>query len=347
MPNASDIEDRLSLLLDMGFQPVREPTGIRVARSGRQSYRADAARLAMGTRVAITALGSTAARLEEAVGRAFEEMDGLIPVFSRHMTDSAVSQLNDAGRISRPPPQLANVLANAARFHHLTRGAFDVSVAPLVDLFHERLAGPTPAPPTDAEIAEIRASVGARHIRASRRVVRLRRPGMRLTLDGIAKGHIVDRMAGALEQRGVRDYLIDAGGDIRTRGFTTGRRPWTVGVRDPRDSSSFLDVVQPGTGAVATSGSYEHFYDPDRRFHHLVDAGTGLSPGHVASVSVLAPTAMAADALATAAFVMPPVAALALVDSLAGCACLILDRRGQRFSTRGWISAPTKPDPME
>lgn len=301
----------------------------------------------MGTRVAISALGSSAARLEDAVGRAFEEMDRLIPVFSRHRGDSAITALNEAGRIDRPPGELAGVLAGAARFHALTRGAFDVSVAPLVDLFRDRLANPASAPLTDTEITEARERVGARHIEASRRVVRLTRPGMRLTLDGIAKGHIVDRMAEALERRGVRSYLIDAGGDIRTRGRTAARRPWTVAVRDPRDPSSFLDVVRPGAGAVATSGSYEQYYDPDGRFHHLVDAGTGLSPGHVASVSILAPTAMAADALATAAFVMEPRAALALVDSLAGCAGLILDRTGRRLSSRGWRSAPIQPDPME
>lgn len=347
MPNASDVEDRLSLLLDMGFEPVSEPGGSRVVRTGRRRYRADAVRAAMGTRVAITALGSSAARLEEAIGRAFHEMDVLIPVFSRHSSDSAVTQLNDAGRISLPPPELARVLADAARFHALTSGAFDVSVAPLVDLFRERLTGPASVPPTAAEIEETRASVGARHIEASRRIVRFRRPGMRLTLDGIAKGHIVDRMASALESRGARHYLIDAGGDIRTRGRTTGRRPWTVAVRDPRDPSVFLDVVRPGNRAVATSGSYEHFYDADRRFHHLVDADTGLSPGHIASVSVLAPTAMTADALATAAFVMSPSAALDLMDSLAGCACLILDRHGRRLSSRGWRSAPYQPDSME
>lgn len=345
MPNASDLEDRGSLLLGLGFEPEPEPFRCRVSHTGRGAYRVDAARPAMGTLVSIAAFGRSIARLEEAVGRAFEEMDRLIAILSRHRPDSALSSLNDAGRLSRPPHELAHLLDRARRYHALTRGAFDVSVAPLVDLFRERLAAPRPSPLGAAEIAEARTLVGARDIRSSPRLLQLQRQGMRLTLDGIAKGYIVDRMATALEARRIRSYLIDGGGDIRTSGRKAEGRPWTVAVRDPADPSSFLDVVRPGPGAVATSGSYEHFYDVDRRYHHLVDAATGVSPGQVASVSVFAPTAMAADALATAAFVMGPVAGLALVNSLAGCACLILDRNGRRFVSRGWRTAPPEPDP--
>ena len=342
MTHASEIEDRVSLLQRLGFEPEPPPTRVRSAGHGR--IRVDAERAAMGTRVALTAIGGSVDRLEESVGRAFEEMDRLIPVFSRHLSDSALSQLNDAGRLARPPRELDHVLRRAGRIHRVTRGAFDISVAPLVDLFRDRLSGPTPAPPSDAEIAETRALVGARHVASSRRQARLGREGMRLTLDGIAKGYIVDRMAEALESAGVRDYLVDGGGDIRTRGLNAEGRPWAVAVRDPRDPASFLDVVRPGAGAVATSGSYEHFYDSARRYHHLVDAGTGLPAGRLVSVTVLAPTAMAADALATAAFLMDPAEGLALVDSLDGCAAQVLDRAGRCFTTRGWPSAPSEPD---
>jgi thiamine biosynthesis lipoprotein len=347
MTNPARLEDRGFRLLELGFERVPEPGAVRVTRIGRRAFRIDAERPAMGTRVAMNAVGRSAARLEEAIGRAFDEMDRLIAVFTRFETDSALSVLNDAGRLDAPPRELARVLARSGRVHGLTHGAFDVSVTPLLDLFRDRLEGPAPAPPGAAEIAEARDAVGAHHIEASRRTIRFRRPGMRVTLDGIAKGYIVDRMAAVLERHRLRHYLIDGGGDIRTRGRSEGRQPWTVAVRDPGDPGSFLDVVRPGNGAVATSGSYERFYGDNHSFHHLVNAGTGLSPGDVTSVSVIAPTAMDADALATAAFILGPAAGLAFIDSLAGCSCLILHRDGRRLTSRGWKSAPLKPDPLE
>ena len=106
-------------------------------------------------------------------------------------------------------------------------------------------------------------------------------------------------------------------------------------------------AVRPGRGAVATSGGYERYHRADRRYHHLVDAGSGASPGEAMSVSVVAPTAMDADALATAVFILGPSRGLALIDSLAGCGCLILDRHGRRITSRGWKSAPPHPDPLE
>ena len=300
----------------------------------------------MGTRVAIAAIGRSSDRLEEAVGRAYAEMDRLIAVFTRYEDDSAICVLNDVGNLAAPPTELTRVLHRADHFNGLTRGAFDVSVAPLVDLFENRLGGPNGTSPGAAEIAEARELVGVRHIRASDREIRFERKGMRVTLDGIAKGFIVDRMAAVLERHRVRRYLIDGGGDIRMRGRNADRRPWAVAVRDPGDPSSFLDVVRPGRGAVATSGSYERGQD-GARYHHLVDAGTGDSPGDAVSVSVVAPTAMDADALATAVFILGPAAGLTFIDNHAGCGALIVDRRGRRLTSRGWESAPLQPDPLE
>ena len=337
--------DRQSRLRELGLRPVADPTANRLTRVGRWSWRIDAALPAMGTRVAITAIARSSARLEEAVGRAFAEMDRLIAIFTRFETDSALSVLNDAGRLDRPPVELARALARAARYHRLTRGAFDVSVAPLVELFDPGTGRRPTRPPTAAEIAEARAVTGTGHVQASERGIRFSREGMRVTTDGIAKGFIVDAMAAVLEAGGVRRYLVDGGGDIRTRGRAEGRRPWTIAVRDPDDPSSFLDAVRPGRGAVATSGGYERrFAGP---YHHLVDGASGTSPRTVRSVSVRAPNATDADALATAAFILGPTEGVALIDDLADCACLVIDRDGRRHTSRGWKSAPLDLDATE
>jgi thiamine biosynthesis lipoprotein len=339
----------LSTLLDMGFERAEDgspPVASEVRRVDRHAVTVTTARPAMGTLVSVSAHGPTQAPVEEAIGRAFVEMDRLIGILSRFDGASALTALNEAGRLAGPPPELSHVVTRALRYHAITGGAFDISVAPLVDLFRERLlpfhvCAPRAAP-SESEIRDVLTLVDARHVAASEREIRFGRPGTRITLDGIAKGYIVDAMAAMLargRRGGVRGFLINAGGDIRTAGAREDGRPWTVGVRDPgEEARDFPDIIHLTDAAVATSGGYEIYFDTDRRFHHIVDPATGRSPNRCASVSVIAPTAMAADALATAVFIMDSARGVALVESLPGCECLILDHGGRARRSRGWRS---------
>ena len=145
-----------------------------------------------------------------------------------------------------------------------------------------------------------------RKVRLGPDSISLQIPGMGVTLDGIAKGYVVDRMASVLADHGLEDFLINAGGDIRSAGLREDGEPWRVGVQDPKKQGDLPDVIGLSNGAVATSGSYEIYFDRDRSYHHIVSARTGDSPRSSESVSVVAPTTLAADALATAVFVMEP-----------------------------------------
>lgn len=327
---------RLSSLLDMGFQRAAPPAPATVdIPVDTRSRKVIATRGAMGTRVTLTVLVPSRDRADEAIGRAFEEMDRLIAVFSRYERDSAVTQLNDAGRLDAPSPELLHVVSRSLHFHRLSGGGFDISVAPLVDLFQSSSG----SLPVRSEIDAAMELVGAGEIEATRRRIGFRRSGMRITLDGIAKGYIVDAVAAVLERHRIRNYLVDGGGDIRASGTKERGRPWTVAVQDPTKGGCYPDTVRLRRGAVATSGSYERYLDRDRLYHHIVDAGSGRSPRHSTSVSVVAPTAMAADALATAAFLMEPSHGVTFIERLRGCECLIIDRDGRQFRSRGWMGA--------
>jgi thiamine biosynthesis lipoprotein len=338
---AARIARQLARLVDMGFERT-DQTAVttETVRLDGATVQAIGGRPAMGTVVSVSAVGPSADRLEEAIGRACEEMDRLIALFSRFEPASAVSQLNAAGRLEGPPPEVLRVMRRAAEYHAISGGAFDVTVAPLVDLFADRFGRDAPVAPTPAEVREALERVGLHHVAIERRRIRFARAGVAVTLDGIAKGYIVDGMARALDGRGVTRYLINAGGDIRTRGMKQPGRPWTIAVRDPSGRAAFPDTIHLADGAVATSGSYEACFDDDRAFHHIVSPETGRSPTAVASVSVVAPTAMAADALATAVFVRAPREGIALIDHLSHCACLIIDRDGRHWRSRRWTSAP-------
>jgi len=307
---------------------------------GRGVWKVVQTRPAMGTHVSITTVGASQHQAVDACGRAFDEMDRLIGLFNRYDPRSALSNLNAAGRLDGPPPELHRVLDAAAGMHRASGGAFDVTVAPLLALFRDRLSGPAPVEPAAAEIRGTLERIGARHLAVSQRRVTFARDGMEVTLDGIAKGSIVDAVAGVLDRQGVRQYLIDAGGDIRVRGTREAGHPWTVGVRDPAGSGLYPEVLHLDGGAVATSGSYEAHFGDGLAFHHIVDAVTGRSPGSAVSVSVRAPTTQAADALATAVFVLGPEAGVRLVDGLRGCGCMIVGRDGRQWKSRRWRSIP-------
>jgi thiamine biosynthesis lipoprotein len=181
--------------------------------------------------------------------------------------------------------------------------------------------------------------VDGRKVRLGPDSISLQIPGMGVTLDGIAKGYIVDRVASVLADHGVEDFLINAGGDIRSAGLREDGEPWRVGVQDPKKQWDLPDVIGLSNGAVATSGSYEIYFDRDRSYHHIVSARTGDSPRSSESVSVVAPTTLAADALATAVFVMDPNRGVAFIESLPGCACLIVDHDGRQLRSKSWRSA--------
>jgi len=341
MRDTLDLARRFATLAELGLERADvAPVEREAFPVGRGVWKVVQTRPAMGTLVSVTALAPSREWAEDAIGLAFTEMDRLIALFSRYEAGSAVTALNVAGSLDAPPPELLRVVQTSLEYHGMTGGAFDVTVAPLLALFRERLGGTEVAEPTDAEIRDRLALVGADALACGRGRIAFGRDGMALTLDGIAKGFIVDAVARALDAHGIRRYLVNAGGDIRARGRNDTRRPWTVAVRDPRTPGRFPSTIHLADAAVATSGSYEVSFDGDMRFHHIVDARTGRSPGASLSVSVIAPTAMAADALATSVFVLGPAAGVRFVDRLRGCACLVLARDGGQWMSRRWRSAP-------
>ncbi|MBI2403402.1 MAG: FAD:protein FMN transferase [Gemmatimonadetes bacterium] len=324
----------LSRLRNLGFQVATAPgLTFEQVRLARDAFQVIGTRPSLGTLVSVAAISASAACCEAAIAAAFAELDRLVPIFSRHEPDSALSTLNDAGRLAGPPPELVRVLERSLYFHGLSRGAFDVTVKPVLDLLDARFPARAPSA---AELRDVAALIGAGHLSVGRRAIRFSRPGMGVTLDGIAKGDIVDRMADVLTCHGVRRFLINAGGDVRAAGHKEGHRPWTVGVRDPSSGGVLPGAIELRDGAVATSGGYERFYDSERLFHHIINPASGHSANVAWSVSVWAPTSLAADALATTVFVLGPEAGMRLLETLSDCAGLIVTEDGVQRPSRRW-----------
>jgi thiamine biosynthesis lipoprotein len=331
---------KLSGLLGLGVASAGlVPIPAEAVKFNEKLYKVSKTRLAMGTVVSMTLIHSSRDKAEEAMGRAFGEIDRLTGLMSRFDEATAVAQLNREGYLKGIPPEVTQVIGRALDYHRVSRGAFDITVKPVVDLFKEKFGGTKKTAPTEKELKRALELVDARQIEIKDRTVRFRTPGMGITLDGIAKGYIVDRASGILSEHGIENHLINAGGDIRTMGTRLDRKPWTVAVQDPQKKRHYPDIIHMRDGAVATSGDYEIYFDREKMFHHIVNPGTGRSPELTASVSVVADTTMEADALSTSVFVMSPEKGAAFINTLPRCECLVIAKDGGQVKSGGWKSA--------
>ncbi|MBW2618647.1 MAG: FAD:protein FMN transferase [Deltaproteobacteria bacterium] len=290
-------------------------------------------RLLMGTYVTITVIDPSLTRAEEAVENTFAEIVRLERILSRYQASGPLTHLNTTGRLAHPDPELVAVLSAARSYHDLSGGAFDATVAPVVDALKahfERDGGPPPR----AELAALLKRVDGGAVEVSTGEIRLLKEGLALTLDGLAKGYIVDLAVQKLAFFGIEGALINAGGDIRALG-QKGRAPWRVAVLDPTQAHRKGPIIDLADESIATSGNYEVFYDTEKLHHHIIDPASGRSPISLVSVSVRAASCLVADALSTTIFCLAPRQGLGLLDRL-GASGLIIDRAGHRLSRGAW-----------
>jgi thiamine biosynthesis lipoprotein len=331
---------KLSGLLGLGVASVSAvPLAAEAVSFNKKMVKVSKTRLAMGSFVSMTLLHPSKDQAEEAMDAAFSEIDRLSGLLSRYDHASAVYDLNAHGHLKGLPPEVSQVVASSLYYHKLTAGYFDVTVKPVVDLFQHKMGGDKKVQPTDAEINDLLKLVDARNIELQDRSVSFKAQGVGITLDGIAVGFIVDRVSELLLCRGIQNHLINASGDIRTRGAKEDGKPWTVAIQDPWKRKTYPDVVHMADGAISTSGNYEIYYDQQKMFHHIVNPKTGRSPVEVTSSTIKATTCMEADALATALCIMPPAQGIEFVNGLSGCDSLVIGKDGTLWKSKGWKSA--------
>ena len=251
-------------------------------------------------------------------------------LMSLHQPASQVFQLNQHGSLAQPHEHLLQVLTFTQQLSALTRGAFDITVQPLWQVFSGASAnGALPAP---AEIAAAKALVNWQRVALNPEQVRLGAPGMAITLNGVAQGYAVDLAMTALLEHGVQHALLDTG-EFGAIGDKSPNQPWLVGVGDPRQRDATAATLKMDGRKVATSGDYATFFSPDFSHHHIFDPASGDSPLELASVTVLAPTGMLADGLSTAFMVMGTDKALALAAQMPDVDALLIDKRGAMRTT--------------
>ena len=255
----------------------------------------------LGARAQMLIHGMDERRAQRLIDIALAEVRRLERIFSLYQAESTLVRLNRDGRLDHPPLELVALLDRARFWSAWSGGAFDVTVQPLWALYRDHFATSeaSPAGPPLRAIEATRRLVDYRAIEIERDRVAFARPGMSVTLNGIAQGYITDRVAKLLRGEGLEQVLIDLG-EIWALGSAPGNLPWRVGLVGPSQAGRTLEIIDR---AVATSAPAGTLFDRAGRFHHLLDPATGRSSRGLRSVTVVARHATDADALSTALIV--------------------------------------------
>lgn len=278
------------------------------------------ARVSMGSQLQLSAWTSDEATAQSAFDAVFAEFDRLETLMSVWREGSDIVRLNAAAG-DRPVPvrrEVIEVLTIARQVSEWTGGKFDVTFGALSDLWRfdhdqdNRIPDPNEVrrrlPLIDYRQLTIDARAGTAF---------LERKGMRAHLGGIGKGYAIDRGIAILRGRGLRDFMIQAGGDLYVAGLKAGR-PWRLGIQDPRGPADRIFASLDLTDSTcSTSGDYERFFIANgRRYHHIIDPATGEPSQGTRSVTIVTDRAAIADGLSTGVFLLGARDGLALLSRL-------------------------------
>lgn len=242
-------------------------------------------------------------------GRNFQpQIDSILHQFdlsvSMWVPESIISRINNNDSTAVPDEWFRDIFLQAVRVSEATAGAFDFTVGPLVNAwgfgFRQKVRLDS------ARVDSLRNLVDYRKVKISDGRVVKEDPGIQFDFNAIAQGYAVDLLGKYLESQGIRDYLVDIGGEVLGRGAKPGREPWTVGIENPAADSlagrTLNARVTLADQALSTSGNYRKYYEENGvRYSHTIDPATGYPVRHsLLSVSVLAGDCATADGFATA-----------------------------------------------
>ncbi|UQA61584.1 FAD:protein FMN transferase [Polyangium aurulentum] len=297
---------------------------------------------AMGTHVLITTY--TTRELDEAAIRpklqkAVDEIRRLERLMTTWRDDSEISRINQAAGKAAVAvgPETFEVIKRSISVAAQSDGVFDISFESMRDLWRFDENKVEEVPSREA-IDKARELIDYRKIKLddAARSVRLDKPGMRISLGGIAKGYGVDAASRVLLGEGLTSFFIQAGGDLYVRGKKPDGSPYRVGARDPRGQgpSDFFALIDVTDHAFSTAGDYERSFVKDgKRWHHIIDPRTGYPARASRSVTVWAKDAFTADGIDDAIFILGPEKGLPLCEAIEDCGAVVVDAKN-----KVWVS---------
>lgn len=273
----------------------------------------------MGTTYNVKYVASSDVTPEQLKSEVDSELVDINQLMSTYIEDSELSRFNQWHSVEPFPlsEQALFVMAEAKRLGEISEGVLDVTVGPLVNLWG---FGPNARPdkiPTDAEVLHAKNRVGLEKLELNSTSARKTHEELYVDLSTIAKGYGVDRLAEILASHDIDNYLVEVGGEMRLSGKKVNGQQWRIAIEKPLSQERAVErIISVGNNAVATSGDYRIYYEEDGvRYSHLIDPTIGKPINHnLVSVTVVHPSSMTADGLATALNVMGKDKALILAE---------------------------------
>lgn len=293
--------------------------------------------VALGTLIEIQVRGMERKAAWSAIDAAFAEVRRVDTLFSTYAEGGPVWQLNhDRDTLIEVPGEVFALMLRCDSLTRVSGGAFDIALEPLIRAWGFK--DEEPAFPSTGELTEALQHSGWTHVRLEQPNIVHKSADAMINFGAIAKGYAVDRAVAVLEEKGVSEGLVNAGGEVRATGGS-----WSIGIQHPRSSSELAAVIDPRGRAVATSGDYEQYFEQDgERYHHILNPATGLPARECMSVTVLAGDDVTADALATAVFVLGPRKGMEFLQQYADIEGLIIDESGKEHATPGFETFRTR-----
>lgn len=295
----------------------------------------------MGTYYQIKYVAPAGAPSQKVIQAAIDEqLDQVNQQMSTYRPDSELSRFNQSRVVDTPfpvSPAVIKVVNESIRLNHLTDGALDVTVGPLVNLWGFGPEKRHDQAPSEDDIIQRRAWVGISKLEVRDNALVKHIPELYVDLSSIAKGYGVDVVSEYLESQHIEHYMVDIGGDMRTRGHNGEGVPWRIAIEKPSSTGEVAaqQIFMPGDIAIATSGDYRNYFEENgKRYSHTIDPTTGRPITHkMASITVLHKSAMTADGFATGLDVVGPDRALELADKL-GLPIYLIVKTDNGFETR-------------
>ncbi|QHI36250.1 FAD:protein FMN transferase [Kordia antarctica] len=286
----------------------------------------------MGSRFDITVIAATEKEANTYIDIAVAEITRIENLISSWDSNSQTSEINRNAGIKpvKVDKELYDLIERAIHISKLTDGAFDISYASMDRIW--KFDGSVTEMPKESVIKASVAKVGYQNIVLNKenQTVFLKLEGMKIGFGAIGKGYAADKAKQLLQTKGVKAGIINASGDMNTWGKQTNGDDWNVGITNPLNKNNVFALLPISGKAVVTSGNYEKFIMLNgKRYSHIIDPRTGYPSSGIVSVSVFAPSAELADALATSIFVMGKDVGLNFINQLNGIECIIVDDKGK------------------
>lgn len=289
-------------------------------------------KIMLGTSVEIIFKKSEESNSGKYFEAAFGEFRRIDELFSAYMKDNPIDRFNNSkGDTVIIEHEIYDLLRHCNEINTLTEGGFDVTIGNVTEAW--KFNTQTPEVPKESILKEAMENSGWGNIELVEKNGVIKRKMIKLNFGAIAKGYAVDRAFEIIKSLGAKNFLINAGGEIRSDGGE-----WEIGIQDPRNQNRLLyELIPTKEFRIATSGDYENFFESAGvRYHHILNPKTGYPATGCRSVTVIAGSVEMADALATGIFIMGWEKGLKLVKTLLNVECLIIDNKGEEHMSQGF-----------